>query len=365
MKKIALLVYDISKIGGAERVSSVIANELVNYYDVQIISMVHRFDDIPYQLDNRIKCTFISGSVNYRLRELVSHSRKKLRKILRSEKIDVMMSMGCYSGFVGAVDAFGLKTKVIFCDHSAIASQLDDKTITLARRISCKLSTHTVVLTLKSYNDYIKMFKVPKRKISQIYNWIDEHVYEYTKPYDNKTNKIITVNRIAEEKGMDLLLEVAKKLKSINNNWTWDIYGDGPDFEKIKRLIKEYGLEKKVFLKGQENEIYKKYSLYSLFVLTSYREGLPLVLLESKANNIPSISFDVETGPSEIIEDSVNGYLIKPFDVDDMVSKINELLNNQNKLLEFSKNCKKDIDKFSKDTILKEWKELINNYINK
>ena len=48
-----------------------------------------------------------------------------------------------------------------------------------------------------------------------------------------------------------------------------------------------------------------------------------------------------------------------------MVSKINELLNNQNKLLEFSKNCKKDIDKFSKDTILKEWKELIDNYINK
>ena len=52
--------------------------------------------------------------------------------------------------------------------------------------------------------------------------------------------------------------------------------------------------------------IYKKSAIY---VLTSLMEGLPMVLLEAKAYRLPIVSFDIETGPDEIVDDGVNGYL--------------------------------------------------------
>lgn len=360
MKKIALLVYDVSKIGGAERVSCTIANELVNDYDVYIISMIHRFGKIPYDLDKKIHYTFINENINYRLRDLIIHSRKKLRKILKDEKIDVMMSMGVYSGLVGAINAFDLPTKVIFCDHGAIASQIDDKTITMARKISCRLSNHSVLLTDKSYQKYIELFKISKNKLSVIYNWVDDKIFKYVKKYNNNSNKIISVSRIAEEKGIDMLIEVAKILKEKNQNWTWDVYGDGPEMENVKKKLTKLDLDHFVFLKGQENRIYEKYSEYSIFVLTSYREGLPLVLLEAKANNLPLISFDIDTGPNEIIKNNVNGYLINPYDKNEMASKINELLNDKVKRKKFSDNASIDLEKFEKKEIVKKWKHLIN-----
>ena len=68
---------------------------------------------------------------------------------------------------------------------------------------------------------------------------------------------------------------------------------------------------------------YKKSKIY---VMTSRYEGMPLVLLEAKAYKLPIISFDIDCGPSEEVIDKKNGYLIKPFDIDEMADKIKELL---------------------------------------
>ena len=58
-----------------------------------------------------------------------------------------------------------------------------------------------------------------------------------------------------------------------------------------------------------------------MYVLPSYREGVPLVLLEAKISMVPSISFDIQTEPNEIIRDGVNGYLVQPYDVDAITGK--------------------------------------------
>ena len=57
-------------------------------------------------------------------------------------------------------------------------------------------------------------------------------------------------------------------------------------------------------------------------VLPSYREGLPLVLLEAAACGLPMISFDIATGPNEIIRDKINGSLIPPYDCEKMADEI-------------------------------------------
>lgn len=137
----------------------------------------------------------------------------------------------------------------------------------------------------------------------------------------------------------------------------------GPAFNEVKEKIIKYNLENNVILKGAVNPIlvYDQYSNYTMFVLTSYREGLPLVLLEAKANKLPIVSFDIETGPNEIVENNVNGFLIEKYNIKEMAIRINELLKNKDLRQKFSNNAYKNINKFKQDTIINEWINLINS----
>ncbi len=361
MKKIALLINDISRMGGAERVASNMANALVNYYEVNLISLVHEFEKIPYELDSRIGCTFLLNGKNYRVRELVTKTRKKLRKLLKEKQIETLLCIGVYAGVVGSINAFDLKTKVFFCDHSSVRNQLKDKQLTLGRRVSSLLSKYTVVLTKDSLDDYVQYFRTPKKKLIQIYNWIDDKVFERAKSYDENSHKIISVGRIEKEKGFDMVVQIAKELKKMNSNWQWDIYGEGSQKNKIEVQIKENELTEYVFFKGQENLIYDKYGGYSMLVLPSYREGLGMVLLEAQVNHLPVLSFDIVTGPAEIIVDSQNGFLVKPYDIKQMAQRMCELLENKELRIKFSQNAYLKIEKFEKVKILNQWIELIRN----
>ena len=93
--------------------------------------------------------------------------------------------------------------------------------------------------------------------------------------------------------------------------------------------------------------------------MTSRYEGLPLVLLEAKQYGLPIVSFNCPTGPSEIVIDGENGYLINDFDIEEMSNRIIELIKNEKLREDFSKNSMKDTDKFNKDKILKQWIDLI------
>ena len=103
------------------------------------------------------------------------------------------------------------------------------------------------------------------------------------------------------------------------------------------------------------------YQEASMYVMTSLQEGLPMVLLEAKSNKLPLVSFDIETGPDEIIQDGVNGYLIQPYDTE---IKICRLIENNALRKKFSNNVILDLEKFSHKKILKQWNDLIIDVSN-
>ena len=93
--------------------------------------------------------------------------------------------------------------------------------------------------------------------------------------------------------------------------------------------------------------------------MTSRREGLGMVLLEAKAKKLPLVSFDIHAGPSDIIRDGIDGYLVPPFDTDAMAEKICYLIEHPEARKDFSNHAYGNIDKFRKETILEKWKKLI------
>lgn len=354
-EKIAFVVYDISVMGGAERVTVNMANELIKYYDIYIISILNKNGKNAYELNSQIKVSYLFQNKTYRLRSLLIKIRKKLISQLKGNNIQKVLCIGNYTGMLVPINLLGTRIHTVFCDHSSVANQLKNRKIILFKYMASKLSKFTVVLTDKSLDDYRKIFKTPRKKLIRIYNWIDDDALKKAAEYKTESNNIITVGRISPEKGFDMLVEVAKELRELNDNWQWDIYGYGEDFNKIQAKIKEYDLASNVFMKGNSNCIYDLYKEYSIYVLTSYREGLPMVLLEAKANKLPIVSFDIETGPNEIIKNNENGFLIKPYDIKEMAKKIDTLLRDKNKRCDFSKKSQIDIEKFNKKTIINEW----------
>ena len=179
--------------------------------------------------------------------------------------------------------------------------------------------------------------------------------------YNNESTKLVTVGRFDSQKGYDYLVQVAKKVLSEKSDWTWEIYGSGnqDEVDKIRNLIKENDLQDKLVIKGLEKNQDLIYGDKGIYVMTSRYEGLPLVLLEAQQNNLPIVSFSCPTGPNEIVEDGVNGYLVECYDTDKLSQKLLELMGDEALRQSFSEHAKDNMDKFDKDKILKQWIELI------
>lgn len=84
-----------------------------------------------------------------------------------------------------------------------------------------------------------------------------------------------------------------------------------------------------------------------------------MVLLEAKSWGLPLVSFDIMTGPGEIIRDGVNGYLVPPGDTAALAEKICRLIENEELRRDFSENSQVDIERFDSLEIIEQWEKLI------
>lgn len=361
MNNILIVDFDMSVKGGIEKVVTFMANRLCKTFNVEILTIADTCKCKAFDIDDSIKVTSLNMQGNIRVREMFSKCYKPIRKYILKNKIDVVFFTGTYVGAVGAVSTIGLrKVKTVFCDHGALCNQLDDKVMTNLRKIAYKFTDKTVVLTNKSKKDYMDIMNGKEKKLQCIYNPMEKYD-DIVPKYDISSNKIITVGRMTKEKGFDMLLDIANIVLKKRTDWQWHLYGDGPLFKDLKVKAKSYGIEDKLIFMGMTSNMENLYSDYAMYVLPSYREGLPIVLLEAQYNKLPIVSFDVETGPNEIITDGVNGYLIEKYNINEMANKIVELMDDKEKRLQFSEASQMHIDRFDEDKIIIQWENLIKN----
>ena len=143
-------------------------------------------------------------------------------------------------------------------------------------------------------------------------------------------------------------------------DWQWRFYGDGIRMDETKALVERYGLQENVIFCGRTNQLAEAYKEASMYVMTSRTEGFGLVLTEAKAANLPTLAFDVEFGPGEIIEDGVSGALVPAFDCELMSEKICSLIENEELRWEYSRHAKDNLHKFSLEKFISRWREVLN-----
>jgi L-malate glycosyltransferase len=119
--------------------------------------------------------------------------------------------------------------------------------------------------------------------------------------------------RFVPVKDFPFMVEVAREIASRSDQIRFELAGDGPEWDTIRQLVNKYGLENRFHLRGFIEDTASFYSGLDLYLNTSVHEGIPMSVLEAMGQSVPVIAPDIG-GLSEMIEDGVEGYLVKDRD---------------------------------------------------
>ncbi|SQB50275.1 group 1 glycosyl transferase [Enterobacter hormaechei] len=173
----------------------------------------------------------------------------------------------------------------------------------------------------------------------------------------DKLIKLLYIGRFTHQKNIFDIIKVGRELENRKVNFLWTLVGDGELYNEFERQVDINGLNHRFHLTGAVDNVKDFYSEADMTTLVSHYEGLPNVLLESIASNVPCISYDCPTGPSEIIIDGENGALVKMYDIDAFTDAIIDIYHKEMK----GTNIALTLNKFKYEKIIQEYDNLINS----
>ena len=167
--------------------------------------------------------------------------------------------------------------------------------------------------------------KQPKARVEVLYNAVN--TYDEN-PYSLDARNVLFMGRLGVRKGTFDLIEAIKRLdKDIPADVKFYLCGDMGENE-VRQKVKELGVEHRIahvgWIDGEQKREFMSKSMINC--LPSYNEGLPMTILETMAAGIPNISTNIASIP-EVLFDGENGYLITPGDVDALVDRLRNLIN--------------------------------------
>ncbi len=173
--------------------------------------------------------------------------------------------------------------------------------------------------------------------------------------------KIIFVGRQSFLKGIDLLLDIWQVVNTNHPDWKLEIYGQQLSEFDTPKEIEKRGLTHSVMIYKPVTTISEKYVTSSILLMTSRIETFGLVLTEAMSCGLPCIAFDAPTGPSSIIENNKNGFLIPCFDIELFTGKVNLLIDDASLRNQMGENAKESVEKFEVKKVMRQWELLFEN----
>lgn len=376
MKKLAFLVLHLG-FGGAERAVISEANLLSKFCDVEIISFYKLYDKPAFDVNPKIKITYLT--------ENLTPNRDELKAAIKNKNIRSLFTEGFKS------------LKILYLRKSLMKKAIKKLDVDIAvstRFLYHKMLTQNIkkgtVCIAQEHNHhngnkkYIKMqidavrnmdyFMPVSKELCDFYStrvtgtvkcrYIPHHLeYIPHTPSSLESKKIVSIGRLSKEKGMDDLIRVFSLLNKNHPDWTLHIVGDGDCRPQIEEHIKQNELEEKVILHGFKNreEINSILSDSSIYVMTSLTESFGLVIIEAQSFGLPCVAFDSARGALETIKDKENGIIIKKRSVSQMADAIGSLINDYDYRLALGESALENSKKYSLETIEILWKEFIDS----
>ncbi len=215
---------------------------------------------------------------------------------------------------------------------------------------------------------------------SQLYRWVpaekwsDIHIvgcsigsewFEAAQPIDQYSTGLVTVGRLDEQKGQLLMIDAYAEAVSAGFNEDLTIVGDGPFREAIESRIAEHQLQGKVHLAGWQDgaEIRKYLMSAKALVVSSFAEGLPVVIMEAMAVGRPIIATRIN-GIPELVRPGKEGWLVTPGDKEELTAALLAMSStNLQELAEMGRQAKSRVrERHHTDDIVAKLDEVLQAY---
>lgn len=348
MSRICILIPSLGP-GGMEKVTS----ELLSYFQLNNELEIHlilygRNRNIFFSIPDGIQVHKPKFEFNNTLRFLSTlKTLFFLRSTVKSIQPDSLLSFGENWNNLVLLSTFYLGYPVFVADRA----EPGKRRVGFQEFFRNKLYPYAegiIVQTDVANEIYQKKF--PENRIETIPN---PFKLDYSTEKVQRENIILSVGRLIQTKHFDLLIKIFSKVK--NQMWKLVIVGGNSSqydgMSSLKNLIKEKNLDDKVFLTGTVTDVQSWYQKSKIFAFPSSSEGFPNVIGEAMAAGLPVIAFDCIAGPSELIDDGKNGFLIPLYDTDTFQEKLQILMNNKELRKKMGRNSLEKIQAYSVDRI--------------
>ena len=179
----------------------------------------------------------------------------------------------------------------------------------------------------------------------------------------SKKNQVLFVGRLNEQKRVDRLLRIWRRVEQNINNWELVIVGDGDARREYEAYARFLCLKTVRFIGAVNSSEEMKCS--RIVAMVSSHEGFGMILVEGMAVGTVPIAFDSYEALRDIIDDGVNGYRIKPWKEADFANRILELANDSSRWNKMSMNTIEKVKKFDVKNIADKWESLFNVAVSK
>lgn len=380
-KNLAILANSLAG-GGAERVISVLLQEMQDVFNITLVLMENK---IEYPIPNGVKVSFLSESNPHESGVLkflrLPYLGWKYKKFCQKEHMDVSLAFMNRASYVSIMaKQFGSQTRTLISERSTPSQLYRQNTLmsTINKQLIRTLYplADTIITNSKgNAMDLVTHFSIETKKIITLYNpfdvkKIEKYTLEPVKDIDFNRFTFITVGRLDEGKNHQMLIEAFYRLRLKDAQLL--ILGEGHLYHRLKEQIQRYHLEKDVALLGFEKNPYKYLAKSDVFLFASRYEGFPNVLVEAMACGLPVISTDCPNGPREILfsEDTIEkekreyGVLVEVDNVELMMFAMKRMYNDKAYRASFVDKSEERIFSFQMDKVVASWIFEINREIH-
>ncbi|SHE34531.1 Glycosyltransferase involved in cell wall bisynthesis [Fodinibius roseus] len=359
MKKICLIIHSLG-IGGMERVMHQLAISFSEKEDVEIhLILIGKKREIVHSLPPSINIHLPQFEFDESSRVASTlKTMRFLRKEVKKIKPDTILSFGEYWNNLVLLSLYGLSHPLFISDRSEPGKDLG-KIHNFLRRVLYPCATGYIAQTGEAkeiclsngWNDNIRVIGNPVRQIS-------------TNGQEQREKIVLTVGRLIKTKHFDQLIRMFVKIG--NPDWKLVIVGGDAKKQSLSKeldnLIHEMGAGKNVFLEGEQMDVDKYYKKSKIFAFTSSSEGFPNVIGEALSAGLPIVAYDCMAGPSDMIDNNKNGFLVPLFNEEDFKNRLEDLMHNQEKRERFRQNAQKSIQEYCPDKIANKFYSFITSH---
>jgi glycosyltransferase involved in cell wall biosynthesis len=249
-----------------------------------------------------------------------------MRRALRGLRPDVVVAFGDQTNVIALLAGVGGSWPVIVSERTDPRNVSLGRVWTLLRHLAYRRAG-AVVLVAEEGRQWFGRTLAGRVRVLPNPVTTRSLPHDVGSPHVDDVIRLVTVGRLAPEKGLDLLFHALHMLPSdLAARWTLDVVGDGPARGMLMRLADDLRLTDRVRWAGLVPDPSPYVQSGDVFVLPSRFEGFPNALAEAMASGRAVLSTDCRSGPRELITDGVNGLLVAPNDPAAIASGLERVL---------------------------------------